>query len=384
MTAVINEPIISATALSVLTDQASLAGALRFVVKAAPKRPTTQLQVLAGVLLEAENGLLTLQAFDYETALHQTITGFGSGRALVPAAILLDLIKGMSKGCHIELRLDGTNLVVTGDDITYKVPTLTLEDYPALPVSSNELVATLTAEQLARLQDVTSAAGKDDTLPVLTAVSIKDTVSGLEFSSTDRYRLAVYNPGLLSPFQGQLLVPADAIRLVAIAFKGKTVELAHESGSTFVTFIAGDQRATVRLVDGTFPDYRRLLPDCDHGSVTVDAKEFEKAVAQVAAVAARTAPIMVSGEGEGLTLNAGCTGSITAQKTISATKVGEPVTIAFNPGYLVDGIKALGSEKVQFVFATDDPYEAPRKPAIFITPGDRSFRYLLMPVRLAG
>lgn len=389
MTAVINEPVVSKPVadLDVTTTQTELLAALTFVTKAT-KASSTQLQVLQGTLFEADNGVLTLSRFDYETVARQDINAIGSGRALIPTGTLSSFVKGMAKGCTVELRVERDTAVLSGDEVTYRIPLLPIEDYPELPDSDGVLVATLPAQQLARLNDVTVAAGGDDTLPVLTGVLFRaDVFDELELASTDRYRLAVLQVGVPACLETPLLVPAKAVAFTVGAFKGEEVMLMHrslgENGHQAI-FIAGRRSLAIRTIDGTFPDYRRLLPSEHHLSVTVNVKALLKGVTQVALALSRTAPVILHTGLTEMTLSAGAAGAVTATKTVPATGSDVPVEIGANPGYLIDGMKATGGEEVVISFANEDPWEAARKPMLLSKPGDPQFRYLLMPVRLSG
>jgi DNA polymerase III subunit beta len=112
-----------------------------------------------------------------------------------------------------------------------------------------------------------------------------------------------------------------------------------------------------------------------------------ESVRRVALVAERNTPIRLSFAAGEVTLEAGSGDEAQASESLDATLQGDDISIAFNPGYLLDGLGALDSDSVHVGFATDDPVEAPRKPAVFTGKSADSgpdYRYLLMPVRLSG
>lgn len=374
--------------LDVITDQTSLIAALRFLLATTTAaKKTYGLQITQAVRLDAGDRGLTLSRFDYEATARQTISGTGTGTALVNVTDLRDLIIGMTKGCAVVLKAEVDELLVIGDEVTYKMPTYALDDYLELPAIGEHHVAVFTATTVARFTDVAIAAGKDDTLPVLTGILFQtDGVGTLRAAATDRYRLAVLDT-CATTTSVKLLIPASTVKAVAAQFKGEYVTLSHngkDPAECLVTFAASGRSVTTRVIDGTFPDYNRLLPSSGFtGSLTVDSKAFVKAVNQVAKVAARTSPITLVVT-EDVELQAGSQGSMTATKTLPATTEGLHPTVAYNPDYLLDGIKAAGGDSFAIHFVGVDDFEASRKPAILAAVGDTAFRYLLMPVRLNG
>lgn len=369
--------------LDVTVRQDEIIDALRFVTKNLPSRPSTQLQVLAGVLLGADAGLLTLSTFDYETASTQTIPGSGSGRALVSAKQLTDLVKDLPKGSIVELEVISDRLCVTGDGVTYKLPLLDLAEYPELPAADGFIVAELPAEVFARVADVAVAAGTDDTLPVLTQVQFAVLDGRLHFSATDRYRLTAFDTGVPAILRNDALLSAKVLTFAAAAFKGQAVTV-RQPGTEITVLTAGSRSLVLRGQGGTFPQWERLLPARGEGHIRVQVKPLAKAVAQVAKVAARTAPIMLASSPDALTLTGGAGSETQAEAAVPAVSINNPVTIGFNPGYLTDGLKAVGGDTVRMQFSTTDPEQIGRKPVVFERDGVPEFRYLLMPVRLSS
>jgi DNA polymerase III subunit beta len=147
--------------------------------------------------------------------------------------------------------------------------------------------------------------------------------------------------------------------------------------------LSGAQRSTTsRLLDGEFPKYRSLLPDAASATASVDSSALTDAVRRVALVASRTSPIRLSFSADGVALEAGGVDEAEAQESLPADFEGEPLTIAFNATYLLDGLGSLDSDEAQLAFT------GPTKPAVLTgksgSDGGTDHRYLLMPVRLAS
>ena len=232
-------------------------------------------------------------------------------------------------------------------------------------------------------------------MPVLTGVRIEIAGEKITLASTDRYRLAVrelvWRPE--DPeVTGTALIPArtlaDAAKALAAAGAETSVAIGSgPSGEALAGFSCGARHSTTRLIDGQFPDYRRLLPPTSPLSAEVEVSPLVDAARRVSLVAARTAPVMLTFSAGEVVLEAGAGGEAQAREAIAATYDGPTLSIAFNPTYLLDGLGALDSDSVHVGFATDDPAEAPRKPAVFTGKSADSgpdYRYLLMPVRLSG
>jgi DNA polymerase-3 subunit beta len=378
-------------------ERDDLADAVAWVARTLPNRPTTQLQVLAGLLLETAASGLRLSAFDYEVAARGEIsaTVLDEGRALVSGRLLAEITRSLP-AAPVEIAVEGSRAVLTCGSARFTLPTLPVEDYPALPAMPPVTGRVGSSAFAAAVGQVAIAAGRDDTLPVLTGVRLEIAGERLTLAATDRYRLAVrevpWRPEEVDA-SGTALVPArtlsDAAKSMSSAGAEVTVALGSgPSGEALAGFACGTRETTTRLVDGQFPDYRRLLPASSPLSAEVEVAPLVEAVKRVSLVAARTSPVLLSFSAGELVLEAGSGGEAQAREALPAGFDGPDLSIAFNPGYLLDGLGALESDTVRVGFASaDDAAEAARKPAIFTgksADDAPDYRYLLMPVRLAS
>jgi DNA polymerase-3 subunit beta len=148
-------------------------------------------------------------------------------------------------------------------------------------------------------------------------------------------------------------------------------------------FEGSGRRTTTRLLDGEFPKYRSLLPTETAATAQVSTAELMEAVQRVALVAERNTPVRLSFSPGQLVLDAGTGDEAQASEELEATLDGEPITIAFNPAFLLDGLRAIDAPTAHIAFVS------PTKPAVLSgaggdAPAAVGYRYLLMPVRLAG
>jgi DNA polymerase-3 subunit beta len=370
-----------------------LAEAVAWAARSLPARPPVP--VLAGLMLDADRdngGRLVLSSFDYEVSARVEVPADVSepGAALVSGRLLADISRSLP-GRPVDIATDAAKVVVTCGSSRFTLLTLPVEDYPALPDMPGASGSLHGDAFAAAVAQVAIAAGRDDTLPVLTGVRLEIEGSTITMAATDRYRLAVRDL-TWSPEQSGLeaiaLVPArtlsDTAKALASADKVTVALATPGAGEGLVGFEGSGRRTTSRLLDGEFPKYRSLLPDESAGVATVGTAALVESVRRVALVAERNTPIRLSFAAGEVTLEAGSGDEAQASESLDAALQGDDISIAFNPGYLLDGLGALGTEQAELRFT------APTRPAVLAgkddadaTAGDE-YRYLLMPVRLSG
>jgi DNA polymerase-3 subunit beta len=381
-------------------ERDALADAVVWTARSLPARPP--MQVLLGLLLEVGPDGLEVSGFDYEVSSRVRLpaTAAESGRVLVPGRLLSEIVRSLPAQ-PVDLRLEGTRVVLTCGPARFTLPTLPVEDYPALPAMP-ETVGTLGSDAFAAaVAQVALAAGRDDTLPVLTGVRLEIEGETVTLAATDRYRLAVrtlpWRPAV-SDVSTTALVPARTLAETARALAaGPEVVVALSPGGTggstdgMIGFEGAGRRTTSRLLEGEFPKYRSLLPNDSTALAEVATAPFVEAVKRVALVAARNAPVRLSFSADGVVLEAGGADDAQASEQLECGWEGsassEPFSIAFNPQYLLDGLGAVDSD------ATTLSFTGPTRPAVLTgkrdaesggAPAVADYRYLLMPVRLSG
>jgi len=370
-------------------ERDTLADAVGWTARSLPARPP--MQVLLGLLLETTDQGLSVSGFDYEVSSQISVdaTVGEPGRVLVPGRLLTDIVRALPAQ-PVELRLDGARVVLTCGAARFTLPTLPVEDYPSLPAMPTTAGSLESDVFGAAVAQVALAAGRDDTLPVLTGVRVEIEGDQVTLAATDRYRLAVRTldwkpeqPGL----SATALVPAKTLADTAKALTGgPEVTLALSTGGAgegMIGFEGGGRRTTSRLLEGEFPKYRSLLPNESTALAEVSTAAFVEAVKRVALVAARNAPVRLAFSAEGVVLEAGGQDDAQASERLECGWEGEDMAIAFNPQYLLDGLGAVDSDTTTLSFT------GPTRPAVLT--GKRpeagevpDYRYLLMPVRLSG
>lgn len=376
------------------------ADAVAWVARCLPTRPTVP--VLAGVLITGTDEGLTIAGFDYDVSAEVVVPAeiASTGAVLVSGRLLSEITRALPAK-PVEVSVDGTRVLLTCGSAKFSLPAMPVEDYPALP-SLPEETGVLSADVFGEaVSQVAVAAGRDDTLPMLTGIRVEISGESVVLAATDRFRLAVReltwsssNPGV----DAAVLVPARTLAEAAKAVTpGTDVHLALGAGSAvgeerLLGIRSSGKRSTTRLLDTEFPKFRQLLPAEHTALATVSVAELSEAIKRVALVADRGAQVRMEFTAGLLHLSAGADGVGLAEEDLEIDFVGEPLTIAFNPTYLTDGLASLHSDRVTFGFTTaSKPAVLRPAPDAGVPSGSGPFPamhtdyvYLLMPVRLPG
>ncbi len=365
--------------LSVPRD--SLSSALQLVGRAVSSRGT--LPSLGGILLVATESGLTLRATDMELALTRSLDDARlerEGTVLLPGRLLADVVRSLPPGeVALELRAEQRDVEIAAGSARFHLRTLPAEDFPRLPELEGEAV-TLPAEPLAATIDlVARAASRDEVRPILTGVLLQAEGETLTMVATDSYRLSVKHTQLGAPV-GQALeanVPARALRELArvIGVEGADqVEIALPRNQ--VVFRAAGVLLSSRLIEGQFPSWRQLVPEAFEHEVRLPREEFLEIARRISQLAQRNAPLRLAfAEGE-LTVAAETPDIGDASEALPAPYSGEPLEIAFNPQFLVEGVESVASEELALQLSS------PLRPGLLRPVDGDDFSYLVMPIRL--
>lgn len=377
------------------------ADAVAWVARNLPSRPTVP--VLAGVLLTGSEDGLTISGFDYEVSTEVQIPAeiASPGSALVSGRLLSDIVRSLPAK-PVDVSVEGTRVSLTCGSARFSLPTMAVEDYPTLPGLPDETGVVSSALFAEAIGQVAVAAGRDDTLPMLTGIRVEISGEKVVLAATDRFRLAVRELTWATDSAGveaAILVPAKTLAEAAKAgADGDDVHLSLGSGATvgkegLLGIRSKGKRSTTRLLDAEFPKFRQLLPSEHTAVATIGVAELTEAIKRVALVADRGAQVRMEFADDALRLSAGADDVGRAEEDLPVEFSGEPLTIAFNPTYLTDGLGSLHADRVAFGFTT------PSRPAVLRPAGEddggaggtgpfpsasTDYVYLLMPVRLPG
>ena len=386
--------------MKLVCSQAELNTALQLVSRAVASRPTHP--VLANVLLTADAGTdrLSLTGFDLSLGIQTALTASveSSGAITLPARLLGEIVSRLSSDSPITLATDeaGEQVELKSLSGSYQMRGMSADDFPELPlVESGKAVKVNARALLTALRGTLFASSSDEAKQLLTGVHLHFDGKAMEAAATDGHRLAVLSLAdalavettVSSEMDDEgenfsVTLPSRSLREVERLIAGwrgdDQVSLFCDKGQ--VVFLAADQVVTSRTLDGTYPNYRQLIPDGFARSFDVDRRAFISALERIAVLADQHNNVVkVSGDStsELLQISADAQDVGSGSESLSAEFTGDAVQIAFNVRYVLDGLKVMDSDRIVL------RCNAPTTPAI-ISPKDDDigFTYLVMPVQI--
>jgi DNA polymerase-3 subunit beta len=343
----------------------------------------TAVQILAGVLLRAEGGQLHLAATDMELSLRSSMEAQveGEGSVVVPGRLLVDLARLLPESdVTIEHRVEEGIVRIACGAYESRLNTYNAEDFPRLP--ELDALTTFSVDREALLDTIARvqrSASRDESRPVLTGILARFEPGKLVMAATDSYRLSVKE----TPLEGDVpeleaIIPSRALlELARIAVAGDEVEMGVHENQVIFSIAAEGVYLTTRRIDGQFPNYKQLLPETFEHDVTIPRGELLDVVRRTSVMVQRNSPLRLRfAEGE-LTVTARTQDVGEATESLPVQFSGEPLEIGFNAEFLKDGVESITSDDLKLHLIS------PLRPAVIEGDGD-DFRYLIMPIRLAG
>lgn len=350
---------------------------------------------LGGLRLEITGNHLSVVGTDLDLTVHVATEAIGitDGVCVAPAKLVTDIVRSLEPGA-VTIESEAEKVEIGAARSRFSLRTFPADDFPTLPEPPNPATSLPASELAGALRQVVRAASTDDARPLLTGVLIAPEGNGVRLVATDSYRLAMRDIDGSNAFAGtgEILVPARALaelqRLSVLSpstrdaadgdgeDKGPQVGLS--VGEHDVTFTADSVKVSTRLLDGTYPDYRQLIPAEYPNRLHVGKDSLLDALRRVRLlVRDNTTPVRLSMRTGGVDMTVVSQEVGDASETVDADFDGTELTIAFNPTYLIDGVEAVTGDEVllETVDAT--------KPATVRSAEEANFRYLLMPVRVS-
>lgn len=371
--------------MRITADRNDLADAAGWAARALPSRPA--MPILAGIRLHAGgDGDAELSAFDYDVSAQAVLADAQvsePGTMVVPGRLLAQICRALpARPVTIAPAGDGRAELTCGRS-SFTLALMPAGDYPQLPGMPPAAGTADAAAFAVAAGQAAVAASADDTLPAMTGVRVEAGEDTLTLTATDRYRLAVRQLEWKSARPGLdevMLLPARVLADTARAMPSG--ELAIALGEGMAGLECGGRRVTCRLLGGEFPRTGGLLPQGWSAAAELDAEMLAGAVKRVALVAEPATPVRLTFSAGQLKLEAGAGDEAQAEETLEASFTGmSSLSVAFNAGYLLDGLGAAGADAVRLSFTE------PGKPALLteVPVPERApeFRYVLMPVRLS-
>lgn len=356
--------------------QENLNKALGTVARVANTRGT--LPVLANVLIKTVNNRLSIAATNLDIAITHYIGAKVSeeGDITVPARLMQDFVSSLPSGV-IDLNLDEYKLNIATDQYQSVINGVSAEEFPVMPAIEKGKRWTVAGSTLKKsLQQVVMAASNDEARPVLTGVLLHTQDGKLYMAATDSYRLAEKELGA-NDEQIELLVPGSAMQdLLRILsdFEGDVEVISDEQQ---ILFRVGDVELVARLIEGKYPDYRKLIPQ--NFAVTAVLKRADLLnVTKVSSLFARESAgsITINVDEEAQNLSIRSVASQLGENTATANaKITGSGTITLNSRYLLDALHALGGDDVVFSF------NGKLEPTVIRDPAANDYTHIIMPLK---
>ena len=362
-------------------DRMSLLRPLGHVQSVVERRNT--IPILANVVLEAKSGALSMTAtdMDMDIATEVGCSVVSDGTTTVSAHLLYDIARKLPDGSEVELAAADGHATITAGRSNFRLPTLPVEDFPAINSTDSSVSFTVTAADMRDLIDATRfAISTEETRYYLNGIYLHKTDEGdLCAVATDGHRLALTRQSLPAGAAAMpsIILPRKAVtelRKLLDDFDGDvTVALS----DTRAEFTFGTVRLKSKLIDGTFPDYTRVIPQGNDRVMRVDAAAFSAAVDRVSTISSeKSRSVKLRLQPGMLNLSASSTDASSAVEELEVEYDGPEMEIGFNARYLLDIAGQVNNEMVEFALADQG------SPSLVRAPGDEATLFVLMPMRV--
>lgn len=360
-------------------NQSELHSALSVVAKGSSTRST--LSILAGVYIKAEEGTVTLQATNLELSIKVSCFALVEepGETVVPAKLFLDIVKSLPD-MAVRIEADDATASVFCDSTTFSLKALNPLDFPAFPEIEADQEAEFPFDAFASMVKRTAkVVSHDETRVVLTGVLVSCVGTTLKMVATDSYRLAVAETTLETPAADEfeaVISGAFLQDIAALPSSSDPISLALNENQIIVKY--RDTTFINRRIEGTFPNYNQLIADGFSTRATLSTHALADAVRRVSLLSNKVSPVQLHVDADAgvVTLQTNAQDIGNAQESLICEIQGEPVDIAFNFTFMLDGLNSITTDAVHL-----DLFGA-MKPGILRAAEGENFLYLIMPVRV--
>ncbi len=368
--------------MKVTIERAQLAKSLAHVHRVVERRNT--IPILANVLLRAGKSNVELKATDLDLEIVETAPGEGkqTGSTTVPAHMIYDIVRKLPEGAQVELQsaADGTQLQVRAGRSKFTLQALPETDFPDLAAGEMTHSFSIASADLKRLIDRTQfAISTEETRYYLNGIYLHAIDDKLRAVATDGHRLAQAEIKAPKGTKGMpgVIIPRKTVTEVQRLIDDAGDEVKIELSATKIRFSLGNAVLTSKLIDGTFPDYARVIPAANDKTLIVDKGEFMSAVDRVSTVSSERGRAVKLALTDGkLTLSVINPDSGSATEELEVEYGAEALDIGFNGRYLLDILQQVEGEKARLKLAD------PGSPTLIEDMETAGALYVLMPMRV--
>tara|TARA_R110002020_G_scaffold44911_16_gene128848 strand:- start:212 stop:1315 length:1104 start_codon:yes stop_codon:yes gene_type:complete len=362
-------------------ERSALMKALGHVQNVVERRNT--IPILSNVLMTAEGGQVNMVATDLDIEMSEATDAEVSqpGQITAPAHTLYDIVRKLSDGAQVVLQINSEDrLDVDAGRAHFTLPLLPSGDFPKMTAEGFTHEFVLPAKALLRLIDKTKfAISTEETRYYLNGIYMHANAGKLRCVATDGHRLALAEAELPSGADGLpgVIVPRKTVAEIRRLIDGSDAEVAISVSEAKIRFTTGSAVLTSKLIDGTFPDYERVIPKNNPKELTIDNKVFADAVDRVSTISAeksRSIKMGLSDDNLALTVNNPESGH--AREELKVDYNEEALEIGFNAKYLLDVTTQIEGRDATFYL------DSPASPALVKDSEDPDALFVLMPLRV--
>jgi DNA polymerase-3 subunit beta len=372
--------------MKINVERGTFLKALGHVQSVVERRNT--IPILSNVLIQAAKGRLTLTATDLDIEIVESLPSdvLRNGAATAPAHMLYDIVRKMPEGAQVQAELiagDSGRLAVSSGHIRFELACLPQEDFPQVSAGALPHRFRLSADDLIALIEKTRfAISTEETRFYLNGIYLhatKEKTPTLRAVATDGHRLARFELDLPDGAAGipGVIVPRKTVAELRRLLEDAEGAIEIGLSDTKVQFTFNGVELTSKLIDGSFPDYQRVIPTGNDKVLMLDAKEFSQAVDRVSTISAdKTRAVKLNVDRDRLTLSVVNPESGTATEDLGANYTAEGLEIGFNARYLLDITNQIVGKEVRFLLADAG------SPTLIEDKDDARTLYVLMPMRV--
>ncbi len=360
-------------------SKTDLANTLSIVLRGTSLRST--LPILSGILIDVRDNKAVFQTTDFEISIKHTIAVDvqDPGKTVVPGKLFNDIIKSLPDAA-VSIENSGDIVTISCMDSSFTLSTLNPADFPYFPEVNTSFSITLPTKDIEKaINCVGRAASHDDSRPILTGILFSVENGSARCVATDSYRLAYAD--LETNIQGvedfQAIIPSKIFEAIAKAATSED-DITISFSDNQIVFVFGNTIFVSRKIEGTYPNYKQLLPKEKVCVAQVDTSSIITAIKRVALLAQAHTPVKLSFsvENQEVTISSRTQDIGGATEKLKTNITGDSIEIAFNHQYILDGLQVIDGDTIFEL-------QASLKPGIIKSSENKNYLYLTMPVRLS-
>lgn len=341
----------------------------------------TSMPVLEGILISAEQGKITLIAYNLEMGIKKEIYAKceEAGDIVIPAKLLADILRKMSD-MQVEISADSKlNCNIKCGEATFDIMGMAATDFPEIPSVSSDNSFKVDGKVFASLKKGTAfaAAQNEGAKPILTGINISLNDGFIQFVAIDGYRLAIKKEKIDNQNNFEFTVTGKALNEVVKLIDDESEDIEINVSNRLIGFNINGYTFISRLLEGDFVNYQKTIPTENKQRVVVNTRDLINTIERVSLLISESFTTPIRCYFNELNVVFTCATSVgRATETFNLKLEGENFEIGLNSHYLLDVLKAIEDEQIQILF------NGPNAGVLFLPVDDDNFKYMIMPMRL--